>query len=505
MPGKPITDQQVRLYMDLRRTLPQQTAAAKVGLSVSTAWRIERDPRLPSQKKAERRYGRSTPDPLAEVWAADIVPLLQTCPGLRPVTILEELQRRRPERDWVTVRRTLERRIRAWKARHGPEREVIFRQIHRPGQRGLSDFTEASDLGITIAGQPLDHRLYHFTLAYSGWEHAEVVLGGESFVALTQGLQNALWSLGGAPAEHRTDSLSAAFRNLDRDARDDLTRRYEALCAHYRMTPSRNNTGVAHENGSIESRHGHLKGRLDQALTLRASRDFDTLDAYRHFVAEVVGRHNARRRKVVDLERPQLHALPERRTTDCEEASVVVTSSSGFVLRKVFYTVPSRLIGHRLKIRIFDDRLDCLLGGAPVLTLPRARPVDRGKGRRAHVVDYHHVIHSLRRKPQALLNLVYRDDLFPRAAYRRTWEALIAALDPRLACRTMVGLLWLAHDRACEADLARALEALLDAGRLPDLATLRQRFEAPNAAIPAVTVVLPAADAYDTLLTGGGV
>lgn len=68
----------------------------------------------------------------------------------------------------------------------------------------------------------------------------------------------------------------------------------------------------------------------------------------------------------------------------------------------------------------------------------------------------------------------------------------------------MVGLLWLAHDRACEADLARALEALLDAGRLPDLATLRQRFEAPNAAIPAVTVVLPAAGAYDTLLTGGG-
>jgi hypothetical protein len=504
VPGKPITDQQVRLYMDLRRTLPQQTAAAKAGLSVSTAWRIERDPRLPSQKKAERRYGRSTPDPLAEVWGADIIPLLRTCPGLRPVTILEELQRRRPERDWAKVRRTLERRIRVWKARHGPEQEVIFRQIHRPGQRGPSDFTAATDLGATIPGQRLDHRLYHFTRAYPGWEHAEVVLGGESFVALTQGLQNALWILGGAPAEHRTDSLSAAFRNLDRDARDDLTRRYEALCAHYRMTPSRNNTGVAHENGSIESRHGHLKGRLDQALTLRASRDFDTLDAYRHFVAEVVGRHNVRHRKVVDLERPQLRSLPERRTTDFGEASVVVTSSSGFVLRRAFYTVPSRLIGHRLQVRPFDDRLDRLLGGAPVLTLPRARPVDRGKGRHAHVVDYRHVIHGLRRKPQALRNLVCRDDLFPRAAYRRTWEALITALDPRLACRTMVGLLWLAHDRACEADLARALDAQPDAGRLPDLATLRQRFDARDADIPTVTVVLPAAGAYDLLLTGGG-
>ncbi|WP_422653084.1 IS21 family transposase [Brevundimonas sp.] len=504
MPGKPITDQQVRLYMDLRRTLSQQTAAAKAGVSVSTAYRIETDPRLPSQKKAERRFGRSTPDPLAEVWDADILPLLRTCPGLRPITLLEELQRRRPERDWAKARRTLERRIRAWKALHGPEQEVIFRQIHQPGRQALSDFTDAGDLDVSIAGQPLAHRLYHFTLAYSGWEHAEVILGGESFVALTHGLQNALWALGGAPAEHRTDSLSAAFRNLDAEAREDLTRRYEALCAHYGLTPSRNTTGVAHENGSIESRHGHLKDRLDQALTLRASRDFDTLDAYRRFVAEVVGRHNARHRKVVDLERPHLRSLPERRTTDFEEASVVVTSSGGFVLRKVFYTVPSRLIGHRLKVRLYDDRLDCLLGGTLVLTLPRARPAPRSKGRHAHVVDYRHVIHSLRRKPQALLNLVYRDDLFPRAAYRRTWDALLAATDPRLACRTMVGLLWLAHERACEADLARVLEALLDAGQLPDLAALRQRFEPQDTAAPSVTIVLPGADAYDTLLTSGG-
>lgn len=269
------------------------------------------------------------------------------------------------------------------------------------------------------------------------------------------------------------------------------------------MTPSRNNTGVAHENGSIESRHGHLKQRLDQALTLRVSRDFDTLDAYRRFVAEVVGRHNARHRRVVDLERPHLRPLPERRTTDCEEASVVVTSSGGFVLRKVFYTVPSRLIGHRLRVRLYDDRLECLLGGTCVLTLPRVRPCGRGKGRRAHVVDYHHVIHSLRRKPQALLNLVYRDGLFPRAAYRRAWEALLAATEPRLACRTMVGLLWLAHDRACEADLARHLDDLLDAGRLPDLAALHRHFGAADGEAPGVTVILPDTDVYNTLLSSG--
>jgi hypothetical protein len=146
---------------------------------------------------------------------------------------------------------------------------------------GLSDFTEMGELKIGIAGVALDHRLYHFRLACSGFEHAHVILGGESYVALAEGLQNALWALGGAPLEHRSDSLSAAFRNLDREAREDLTRRYEALCAHYQMEPSRNNRGVAHENGSIESPHGHLKLAIRDALLLRGTADFTDLSAYR--------------------------------------------------------------------------------------------------------------------------------------------------------------------------------------------------------------------------------
>jgi hypothetical protein len=160
-----------------------------------------------------------------------------------------------PEID-AGVRRTLERRIRVWRALNGAEQDVIFRQEHPPGRLGLSDFTDMGDNGISIAGVPLDYRLYHFRLAFSGWEHAHVVLGGESFVALAEGLQNALWALGCAPLQHRSDSLSAAFRNLDDNTQQDQTRRYEALCAHYRMEPTRNNRGIAHENGSIESPHG---------------------------------------------------------------------------------------------------------------------------------------------------------------------------------------------------------------------------------------------------------
>jgi hypothetical protein len=486
--------------MENRHHHTQRIAAARSGLSERTGRRIERDPRLPSQKAAERKPRRQTLDPFDGLWERDIVPLLTARPGLRPVTLLEEMQARHPDRDWDRLRRTLERRVRAWRAEHGPEREVIFRQDHPPGQQGLSDFTDMGELGICIAGEPLAHRLYHFVLAYSGWEHAEVVLGGESFTALASGLQNALWTLGGAPVEHRSDSLSAAFRNLDREAVEDQTRRYEALCAHYRMTPSRNNRGVAHENGAIESQHGHLKRAIAQALLLRASSDFDSLDAYRDWMAELIARRNARRDKLVGLERAHLQHLPPQRTTDHDEATVIVTSSSGFVLRRVFYTVPSRLIGYRLKLRIYDDRLECFLAQRQVLTLPRGRPPGNC---RIQVVDYRHIIHSLRRKPMALLNLVYRDALFPRPAYRAAWERLLTAGNPRTACRTMVGLLALAHERGCEADLAEVLAGQLADGGMPDLAALCARF-APETApqpTPEVVVTLPPIASYDALLS----
>jgi hypothetical protein len=233
----------MRLFMTLRRDHSVPVAAAKSGLSTATGYRLEADPVLPSQKRTAR--GRRRPDPLAEIFEAEVVPLLTASPGLRPVAIWEELQRRHSELA-PGARRRLEQRIRALRAEHGPEREVMFRQVHVPGKMGLSDFTDMGKLGVTVAGEPLDHRLYHFRLAYSGFEHAHVVLGGESYVALAEGVQNALWALGGVPEEHRTDSLSAAFKNLARSAQADLTDRVDALCRHYGMTPTRNTRGIRH-------------------------------------------------------------------------------------------------------------------------------------------------------------------------------------------------------------------------------------------------------------------
>jgi hypothetical protein len=270
------------------------------------------------------------------------------------------------------------------------------------------------------------------------------------------------------------------------------------------MTPTRNNTGVAHENGAIESQHGHLKRAIAQALLLRGNADFDDLDAYRVWLADLVGRRNARRRQMVQLEAAALRPLPPARTTDYDEATVIVTASSGFVLRKVFYTVPSRLIGFRLRVRLYDDRLECFLGQTQVLTLRRGR--SQGEGRHGHVVDYRHIIHSLCRKPMALLNLVYRDALFPRPAYRLAWERLLATADPRVACRTMVALLALAHDRGCEAELADALTAQMQrpgAGTI-DLPALQARFAPVRPCLPEVAVSLPPVASYDALLPSRG-
>lgn len=176
-----------------------------------------------------------------------------------------------------------------------------------------------------------------------------------------------------------------------------------------------------------------------------------------------------------------------------------MTSSSGFVLRKVFYSTPSRLIGHRLRVRLYYDRLDVYLGATLQMTMPRGRA--QANGKHDHVVDYRHVIHALRRKPMALVGLVYRDKLFPRQAYARAFEAMVASLPARTACRTMVDLLALAHDRACEAELGEQLDHDLEAGRLPDMSLLRALFTPDPQALPEIVVTYTPLSLYDELAT----
>jgi transposase InsO family protein len=498
MPGKHITDQQVRRYMQSRKDgYGQATAAARAGFSESTARRVEKASALPSQRPA--RCYRTRADPFQDVWSREIVPLLERVPGIRATTVLEELQRLHPGRHPDRQLRSLQRRIGHWRATEGPERELIFRQEHPPGRQALSDFTHADSFAVTLGGQPFEHMLYHFWLAFSGWEHVRAIQGGESFTALTEGLQEALWQLGGAPREHRTDRLSAAYRNLA--AVEDEAKGYAEFCRHYGLEPTRNNAGLPHENGSVEAAHGHLKRTISEALELRGSSDFADLAAYQAFLHETVARKNAKRAAAVAVELKALRPLPRRRTTDFSVATVTVTRFGAFSLRGVLYTVPSRLIGSRLKLHLFDDRIVCHLGATPVLTLPRRHR--RAGDKAIRQVDYRHVIGSLVKKPQAFRHSVFREHLFPRDAYRRAWEALDARLDPRRACRVYVGLLHLAAMNGCEARLAEHLDAVLGDGALPELETARAAVAPVPTAPPAVAVPAPDLAGYDALLQFG--
>ena len=452
--------------------LTVEAAAAKSGFSRKTGFRIKKESWSASSTEERKPRARRRPDPLEGIWDSEVVPILRSSPGIRSSAVFYELLRGNPELS-PGIRRTLERRIRAWRAENGPDKEVIFRQNKEAGQLGISDFTRMRNAGVTIKRKQFDHRLYHFRLPWSGFVYASVVEGGESFTAFSQGLQGALGTLGGVPAENRTDSLSAAFRNLAKKEKEDMTRRYREFCAHYGMEATRNNRGVAHENGAIEGAHGHLKREIDDALLLRGSRDFVDIEEYRDFIAEVVSNINARRVERIEAERRTLRPLPPDSAPWYERHSVVVTSSGGFLLKGVFYTVPSRLIGHRLDARLHDSGIELYFGGRHQLTLPRKR---KNGDKPVHCVSYHHVIHSLKKKPGALMNLVYRDELFPREEYRQCFELALSRLGRRDACRMAVKLLALAHEQSCEDQLALAIKDTVNSGELPDVDELKQRF-----------------------------
>ncbi len=472
MPGSWITEQQAEIYMKARKKNQKQlTAAAKAGISERSGRSIESGSR--SDPRITEHVWRTRIDPLEGVWQTQLIPLLEQQPKLQAITLLEYLQNNHFGKYPDNVLRTLQRRVKQWRALQGPDKEVMFRQAHSAGQQGLSDFTRLKSITITVAGVEFKHLLYHFRLAFSHWSYLKIIQGGESFTALAEGLQEALQRLGGSPYEHRTDSLSAAFKNLSKEAQDDINARYDALCKQYSMLATRNNRGLGHENGSVESPHGHLKRRIEQALLLRGSYDFVDVEQYQLFIDEVVIEHNRRNAKAINQERSMLQALPAHKAVDYTQVSAVVSRSSTIDVRRVTYTVPSRLQGEVLQVRLYDDRLLCYLGHVFVIELKRLRPEGDIRGR---VVDYRHVIHSLVKKPQAFRHCVLRDDLLPNKEYRTIWKTLDEQLAPKEACKLMVGLLHLAAKQDCEKDLAQRVQTLLNAGKPIILSQLQQEY-----------------------------
>ncbi len=339
-------------------------------------------------------------------------------------------RRRHPEQG-PDVRRTPERRIRGRKAQHGADKEVMFRQLHAPGRMAPCPPSPARPGPAAPCRQEARAHALSLPPALVRLPACRAGPGGESFTALAEGLQAAPWQPGGAPREHRAGYLSAGFRNHRKEDAGDMTGCCRLLCGYYRMKPCPGSRGMAREMGAIESAHGHPEREIGDALMIRGSREFADEGEYRNFIAGTAMRCNARRAAPIRAEREQLHRLPNMRTSDHEETSVTVTSASGFILKRVFYTVPSRLIGHRLGVRIHDDRLALCPGTVHQLTVPRKRKGPPAKA--VHVANHRHVIHSPKTGPMALTGLVCSGELFPRQAFRRCFEMAMKAEGERAA------------------------------------------------------------------------
>jgi len=409
-----VTDRQVRRLMSLLQAEHSlRVSAEKVGMDRETAGKYRAAGKLPSELRTDHDW-RTRSDPFAEVWPW-VAEQLSLNAGLEAKTLLEALQRAHPGRFADGQLRTLQRQVKRWRGLEGPGKEVFFAQVHHPGRLCQSDFSHMTKLGVTIGGRSFEHLVYHFVLTYSNWE-AFTVCYSESFESLSEGLQNALWELGGVPQRHRTDRLSAAVANTS--CLEEFTQRYRGLLEHYGVAAEKTNPDSGNENGDVEQRHHRFKRAVDQALMLRGSRDFADVAAYVKFLKALADHLNRGRRSRFDEELKVIRRLPLARLEAVKLLVARVDCGSLIHVDRNAYSVNSRLIGQKVEVRLYVQHLEVWYGQKKVEELPRLR------GRNQHRVNYRHVIDWLVRKPGAFAGYRYQADLFPSSLFRVAYDRL---------------------------------------------------------------------------------
>jgi transposase len=488
-------DGEIKLLLDERgKGVSQKLAAVRAGVSERTARKYERAGKLPSQMKQQRTH-RTRDNPFVDDWPWVEVQIRDD-PALQAKTLFALLCAAFPGRYQEGQLRTLQRHVQAWRVRHGPGQEIMFPQVHLPGRMAQSDFTSMNALGVRLAGTLFPHLVYHLVLTYSNVEAIRVCFS-ESFEALSEGLEHCLWQIGGVPQWHRTDNLTAAVRDLDRDGMHEFTQNYRALLAHYGVQSSANTAGQAHQNGDVEQSHFRFKQAVDQALRVRGSRDFADRGSYERFLAELVRQRNLTRSVRFAADCAALRPLPAAPLDFTRELTVRVSRFSLVRVLLNHYSVPSRLIGATLKVRVRSETLELYHGPAPVLTLPRL------SGRNRHRIDYRHLIWSLVRKPGAFANYCYREELFPPTTFRRAYDELLAAT-PTKADPQYLRLLHLAASTS-ETEVELAIKLLREAGRTPTFEAVRDLAGSGKPVpAPAIAKVVIDLSDYDTLLTSRG-
>ncbi len=382
-------------------------------------------------------------------------------------------------------------------ALEGPPRPVVFRQQHLAGREGAFDFTHCTELGVTIAGVLLAHLLFVLVLPFSGWGWSMLAFG-ETFEAMAAGIQGALAALRGVPAVLRSDNLSAATHELARTSGRGLTRRYQQLLTHYGTTSTRITPGESQENGTVENANGRLKRALAQALIVRGSSDFEDLASYEAFVEQVT--YKTFRADLDDRfveEQSKLGPLPEAPIPNWSTFRVRVSRSSVIEIGKRYYSVPSRLMGCWVEIRLHPDHLEVRYREQLTATMPRLH------GSATARIDYRQLIWSLVQKPGAFARYRFREEMFPTLVFRRTYDAL----GRWHGARTDVEYLRVLHLAAStlQSDVEVALDLLLSGEEPFDYAAVRALAAPVTPMVPELQLGTPDLRVYDALLVGGTV
>ena len=473
----------------IRKDEPLGVAAARAGMDEKTARKYRDLGKLPSELGNPRTW-RTREDPFEEEWPY-IRGMLEDAPDLEAAALFEHLQDRSPGEYQDGQVRTLQRRLRRWRAQEGPPKELFFPQAHRPGEAMQTDFTWATELGVTIGGEPFPHMFCHPVLPYSNWEWV-TVCHSESMAALRRGVQAALFELERVPLFHQTDNSTAATHDL-RTGKRGFNQEYLDLVSHFGMTPRTTAVGEKEQNGDVESINGALKRRAKQWLKIRGSSDFESAAEYEDWLQGVVRRANRGREKRLAKELSAMNPLGAKRLPEFTEVDVRVSEGATISVKSNVYSVPSRLRGEKVRVRVYDERLEIYYAQEHQFTVPRLH----GKG--GHRINYRHVIWSLVRKPGAFERYRYREDLFPALTFRRAYDELAGHLPQRQAELEYLRCLQLAAE-TMECEVETALGLLLEEGRLPTAQAVKDLVRPERPVIPAVTIQVVDLRSYDSLL-----
>ena len=492
-----ITDRKVSLaWVMLNEGHTMAKVARKLKMGEKTIKKYRDAGELPSQMERPPRDYRTRKDPLADCWS-EVETLLEHDSHLKPFAILEWLKQKynKPGSDPVvsdSIRRTLERRVGRWKLDNGVEQDVKFPQVHHPGDVIALDFVVMNSLRVTIEGRRFDHMLFHAVFTYSNWEYVHLC-HSESFEALSTGLQDALHHGGGVPRRVRSDSLSAAVNNLSSDK--EFASQYQAILSHYGVQGHRINVRRPHENGDVESSHGHLKTAVDQALRLRGSRDFASAQDLMAFIQELVARRNALRAVAFREECAALGPLPSQRLSTFTVVPLTVKPDCILRIKRNAYSVSSKYIGLKVEVRIQQDHLELWYRNECLERMPRVF----GNGKEA--IDFRHVIDSLVRKPGAFLNYKYVNHMYPTTRFRMAYDQLVKSQSEKSGVKQYLKILYAAKHEGLDF-VDEVLRWFLSEGKPITAseveATVKSRQQIPGPTD--VNVELPSLDAFDSLL-----